>query len=98
MRNRIVPKASASAVGKVAVGFLAAGALLFLRVLLPVQAERGFLEQRKLQAEISRKRAELDELNARYAALTALPQLDQWAKTHGPWVAPTGANVVAIEN
>ena len=83
---------------KTAIGFLAVGLFLFLRVWIPVQAERSELELKKLQLQVSRKKSELDELNERYAALTALPVLDQWAKTHGPWVSPNGENVIPIEN
>ena len=89
--------ASAAPLGKIVAGFLAAGLFLFLHVLLPVQAERSALELRQVQTQLSRKKSELNELNARYAALTALPVLDEWAKTHGPWVAPNATNVIAIE-
>jgi hypothetical protein len=83
---------------KIAGGFLAVGLFLFLHVWIPVQAERSQLELKQLEAQLSRKKSELNELNARYAALTALPVLDQWAKTHGPWVTPNATNVIAIEN
>jgi hypothetical protein len=83
---------------KVAGGFLAAGLFLLLHVWLPVQAERGQLELRQVETQLSRKKSELNELNARYAAMTALPVLDQWAKTHGPWVAPNATNVIPIED
>lgn len=82
---------------KIAGGFLAAGLFLLLHVWLPVQAERSLIELRRTETQLSRKKSELNELNARYASLTALPVLDQWAKTHGPWVAPNATNVIPIE-
>ena len=82
---------------KVAAGFIGVGLFLFLHAWLPVQAARSLLELRALEQQLSRKKAELNELNARYAQLTALPVLDQWAKTHGPWVSPNSNNVIAIE-
>jgi hypothetical protein len=82
---------------KIVGGFVAGGLFLFLHVWLPVQAERSLLEMKQVEAQLSRRKAELNELNARYAALTALPVLDQWAKTHGPWVTPNATNVIPIE-
>ena len=82
---------------KIAGGFLAAGLFLLLHVWLPVQAERSQIELKRLETQLSRRKAELNELNARYASLTALPVLDEWAKSHGPWVAPNAANVIPIE-
>ena len=82
---------------RIAAGFLAGGLFLFIHVWLPVQAERSLLELKQIEQQLSREKSELNELNARYAALTALPVLDQWAKTHGPWVSPNGNNVIAIE-
>jgi hypothetical protein len=83
---------------KTAAGFLVVGLFLFLHVWIPVQAERSQLELKKLESQLFRAKSELDELDTRYAALTALPVLDQWAKTHGPWVTPNGSNVVAIQD
>jgi hypothetical protein len=82
---------------KVAAGFLAAGLFLFLHVLLPVQAERSALELKQTEALLSRKKAELNELKTKYASMTSLPVLDQWAKMHGPWVPPSATNVIPIE-
>ncbi len=83
---------------KIAGGFLVVGLFLFLHVWIPVQAERSQIELKKLETQLSREKSVLDELNSRYVALTALPVLDQWAKTHGPWVTPNGENVIAIED
>ena len=83
---------------KISLGFLAAGLFLFMHVWLPVQSERSLLELKQAEQQLSRKKSELNELNARYATLTALPVLDQWAKTHGPWVSPNATNVLPIEN
>jgi len=82
---------------KTAAGFLVVGFFLFLHVWVPVQAERSHIEFKKLETQLSRKKSELDELNSKYADMTALPVLDQWAKSHGPWVTPNGENVIAIE-
>lgn len=82
---------------KIAGGFLAVGLFLFLHVWLPVQAERSLLALKQVEQQMSRKKSELNELNARYAALTSLPVLDQWAKSHGPWVSPNGNNVISFE-
>ena len=87
----------ASPLFKIAAGFLGGAVFLFLHVWLPVQAERTSLEFKQVQAQLFRKKSELNELNARYAALTALPVLDQWAKSHGPWVSPNATNVIPIE-
>jgi len=89
---------SSGALLKVVAGFLAVGLFLFLHVWLPVQSERSLIELKRVEQQLSRKKSELNELNARYAALTALPVLDQWAKSHGPWVSPNANNVIAIEN
>lgn len=83
---------------KAAAGFLVVGLFLFLHVWVPVQAERSHLELKKLEMQLSRQKSILDELDTRYANLTALPVLDQWAKSHGPWLTPNGENVIAIED
>lgn len=83
---------------RVAAGFLAGGLFLLLHVWLPVQEERSLLELKQVEGQLSRKKAELNELNERYAALTSLPALDNWAKSHGPWVSPNATNVIAIED
>ena len=92
------PGSASRLILKVVAGFIGVGLFLFLHAWLPVQAERSLLELRQAEQQLSRKKAELNELNAHYAALTALPVLDQWAKTHGPWVLPNANNVIPIEN
>jgi hypothetical protein len=82
---------------KIAAGFLAVGLFLFFHVWLPVQAERSLLELTQVEQQLSRKKSELNELKSRYSVLTALPVLDQWAKTHGPWVTPNKNNVIPFE-
>ena len=97
MTEGLKPPRASRLIMKVVAGFLGAGLFLFLHAWLPVQAARSLIELRQVEQQLSRKKAELNELNARYAQLTALPVLDQWAKAHGPWVAPNANNVVAIE-
>lgn len=96
-KGKATGAARALPLAKIAAIFLGCGLFLFLHVWLPVQAERSRFEQKQLEAQLSRKKSELNDLNERYAALTALPVLDQWAKKHGPWVAPNANNVIAIE-
>lgn len=99
MRKRALQGAAAGdSLVKVAAGFLVGGLFLFLHVWIPVQAERSLIELRRVETELSRRKSELDDLDSRFAALTTLPALDQWAKEHGPWVAPNGENVIAIED
>ncbi len=98
MKSRAEKGEASRALFKIAAGFLAVGLFLFLHVWLPVQSERSLLELKQVEQQLSRKKSELNELNARFAALTALPVLDQWAKTHGPWVSPNANNVIPIEN
>jgi hypothetical protein len=72
------------------------GALLFFRVWWPIQAERSSLERNRMDAAVFQKKSELNMLNEKYAALTTLPLLDQWAKRHGPWVPATAENVLLL--
>jgi hypothetical protein len=76
--------------------FMGVGALLFFRVWWPIQAERSSLERNRMDAAVFQKKSELNMLNEKYAALTTLPLLDQWAKRHGPWVPATAENVLLL--
>jgi len=82
---------------KVTAGFGAAVLVLFTHVWLPIQAERSLVQLRRMESQVSLKKAELNELNDRYARLTSLTTLDQWAKKHGPWVPAQVHNVLTIE-
>ncbi len=74
-----------------------AGALLFMRVWWPIQAERNLQKLRKVETQIFQKKSELNILNERYSAMTSLTVLDQWAKKHGTWVPAGANNVIPIE-
>lgn len=82
---------------RVAAMFAATGGLLFVWVWWPIQAERNLLKLRKIEAQVFQKKSELNILNERYASLTSLAVLDQWAKRHGPWVPASTDNVIPIE-
>jgi hypothetical protein len=79
-------------------GVLIVGMTLFSFVWWPIQAERALTIQSKLDSKLSQKKAELDALKSRYAALTSLHVLDQWASTHGPWRSPTADDVIIVTN
>lgn len=82
---------------KVAGVFAVVGAFLFMRVWWPIQAERSLTQLKKVEAKIFEKKSELNILNERYASLTSLSVLDQWAKKNGPWVPPNAENVIALQ-
>ena len=95
MRER-KPLASFEPLVRMAVIFGAVGALLFVRVWWPIQAERSLSQLRKVEARVFQKKSELNILNERIADMTSLTVLDQWAKKHGPWVNPTAENVIPL--
>ena len=76
--------------------FIGVGVVLFFRVWWPIQAERSSIERNRLDAAVFQKKSELNMLNERYAALTTLPLLDQWAKRPGAWVPATAENVLLL--
>jgi hypothetical protein len=82
---------------KIAGSFLLIGVFLFFHVWWPIQAERSLKELRKAEAELAQEKAELNQLQSRYAALTSLATLDAWARQHGPWKAPTADDILTIE-
>jgi hypothetical protein len=73
------------------------GVLLFFHVWCPIQAERAAIRLKKIQTEVASKKAELDELKSDYATLTSLSVLDRWARTHGPWRAPSDKDIITIQ-
>lgn len=76
--------------------FVSAGFILFGIVWWPIQAERARLIQRQWDEKIAQKKAEQNSLQLRYKNLTALPVLDQWAKSHGPWNSPTANDIITL--
>lgn len=82
---------------KVMGGFFAVGSILFVHVWLPIQSERNLIMVRRMESQVSLKKAELNELNETYSRLTSLAALDHWAKKNGPWVSAQLNNVIAIE-
>jgi hypothetical protein len=78
-------------------GFALVGLFLFFHVWWPIQAERNLKAVKRLETQVAQKKAELNQLNARYGALTALTVLDQWAKSHGPWRSPTPNDIITIQ-
>lgn len=82
---------------RVGIIFGAVGGLLFVRVWWPIQAERSLGQLRRIESQIFQKKSEINQLNERYAALTSLTVLDQWAKHHGTWVPPTAENVIPVQ-
>jgi hypothetical protein len=82
---------------KVMGGFLLVVFILFVHVWIPIQSERNLAAMRRLEGQVSLKKAELNELNDQYAKMTSLTALDHWAKSHGPWVSAQVQNVLTIE-
>lgn len=81
---------------KIAGGFLAGGALLFLHVWWPIQAERNLSRLRRMEADVFSRKAELNALHQKFSSMTSLAALDQWARAHGPWRTPNADDVVAL--
>lgn len=77
--------------------FIATLVILFIHVWIPIQAERSLVQLKKIDSQLSLKKAELNELNAEYARLTSLSSLDQWAKKNGPWIPVQAQNVLSIQ-
>lgn len=72
-------------------------AILFVHVWLPIQSERNLMKLRKMEGQLSIKKAELNNLNEMYSKMTSLTALDHWAKKHGAWVNAQMNNVLPIE-
>lgn len=76
--------------------FLLIGSVLFLFVWWPIQAERANRQLKTWESQLAQKKAELNQLKSRYAHLTALSELDQWASLHGPWRTPQANDVLLL--
>ncbi len=76
---------------------LAGGLLLFFSVWWPIQAERRLIILKRTETQLLLKKTELNVLNARYASLTSLAELDAWSKRHGPWRSPGPEDILAIQ-
>jgi hypothetical protein len=57
---------------KVMGGFLLVVFILFVHVWIPIQSERNLAAMRRLEGQVSLKKAELNELNDQYAKMTSL--------------------------
>ena len=82
---------------RVAAGFLMVGVILFFHVWWPIQAERSTVLLKHVETELSQKKADLHLLQERYASLTSLAALDQWAKKNGPWKSPSADDVIPFD-
>lgn len=89
--------ASMAHVLRITGGFAVAGLFLFFHVWWPIQAERNLKAVKRLETQVAQKKAELNQLNARYASLTSLTVLDQWARSHGSWRSPTPNDIITIQ-
>jgi hypothetical protein len=79
------------------VGFFMGALILFFQVWWPIQAERSLSQLKRIKSEISEKKSELNTLNAKYAALSSLIVVDEWAKTHGSWKSPRPEDVITLQ-
>jgi len=84
--------------GRTSIIFIASGLILFAFVWWPIQAERARVSLRQWEEKVAQKKTELNSLNMRYASLTALPVVDQWAKLHGLWRPPNTDDIITIQN
>jgi hypothetical protein len=73
---------------------LTGGAVLFSFVWWPIQSECARRRLSDCETRLAQKKTELNILKARYAALTSLRELDQWASAHGPWRSPQAHDVI----
>ena len=89
---------SNSDIVRVGLGFLGVGLILFSFVWWPIQAERSRVLLSQWENKVSQKQSELDALKTRYASLTSLHVLDQWAAQNGPWRSPSANDVILLKN
>lgn len=75
---------------------LTVGAILLSFVWWPIQSECARRRLSDCEARLAQKKSELNYLKARYAQLTSLRELDQWASAHGPWRSPQANDVILV--